>query len=93
MPGGVVVDFAPIGASVGLLSSEFVGKCGHAAHDTDGQRTCPSCGTELSGGFCPVCMLRKGLSGATDSGASSVSEDTVEHTPEQPAQRFATTSW
>jgi len=58
---------------------------------TDGQRTCPSCGNELSGAieFCPVCMLRKGLPGATDSGASSVSEDTVEATtPEQPAQRF-----
>src|SRR5580704_2159947 len=57
---------------------------------TDGQRTCPSCGNELSGGFCPVCMLRKGLPGAADSGASSVSEDTVEATtPEQPAQRFS----
>jgi hypothetical protein len=30
------------------------------------QRTCPSCGNELSGAieFCPVCMLRKGLAGA-----------------------------
>jgi hypothetical protein len=26
MPGAVIVDFAPIGASVGLLSAEFVGK-------------------------------------------------------------------
>jgi serine/threonine protein kinase len=39
--------------------------------------------------FCPVCMLRRALPGAAESGASSVSEDSVEATtPEQPAQRF-----
>ncbi|MBV8223749.1 MAG: hypothetical protein JO232_01005 [Verrucomicrobia bacterium] len=57
----------------------------------DLQRTCPGCGNEFSGAmeFCPVCMLRRALPGAADSGASSVSEDTVEaSTPEQPAQRF-----
>src|SRR6516164_8337209 len=49
------------------------------------QRTCPSCGNEMSGAmeFCPVCMLRRGLPGGVESGESSVSEDTVE-----PARRF-----
>ena len=50
---------------------------------TDPQRTCPSCGNEFSGAmeFCPVCMLRKALAGAVESGDSSVSEDTVKPTP------------
>jgi serine/threonine protein kinase len=54
------------------------------------QRTCPSCGNELSGAmeFCPVCQLRKGLAGGVESGESSVSEDTLKLTPDQPAQRF-----
>ena len=57
---------------------------------TEPQRTCPSCGNELSGAmeFCPVCMLRKGLPGAVESGESSVSQDTVKPTPEQATQRF-----
>jgi hypothetical protein len=57
---------------------------------TEPQRTCPSCGNELSGAmeFCPVCMLRKGLAGGIASGESSVSEDTVKPTPDQPARRF-----
>jgi Periplasmic binding protein-like domain len=46
------------------------------------QRTCPSCGNELSGTmeFCPVCLLRKGLAGGVESGESSVFEDTVNPT-------------
>jgi serine/threonine protein kinase len=58
---------------------------------TQPQRTCPTCGNELSGAmeFCPVCMLRKGLAGTVESGESSVFEDTVKPTtPDQPAQRF-----
>ena len=58
---------------------------------TQPERTCPSCGNELSGAmeFCPVCMLRKGLAGTVESGESSVFEDTVKPTtPDQPAQRF-----
>jgi len=38
--------------------------------------------------FCPVCMLRKGLAGGIASGESSVSEDIVKPTPDQPARRF-----
>src|SRR5271170_2784604 len=53
------------------------------------QPTCPSCGNEHSGYFCPVCMLREGLAGAVEPGGSSVSEDTIElTTPEQAVQRF-----
>jgi hypothetical protein len=54
------------------------------------QRTCPSCGNEFSGAmeFCPVCMLRKGLAGGVESSESSASEEAVNPTPEQPAQRF-----
>jgi hypothetical protein len=57
---------------------------------TEPQRTCPSCSSEFSGAmdFCPVCMLRMGLAGGVDSGESSVSEETVERTPEQASQRF-----
>jgi serine/threonine protein kinase len=53
------------------------------------QRTCPSCGNELSGAmeFCPVCMLRKGLAGGVESGESTF-EEAVRPTPEQPVQRF-----
>src|SRR6516164_7435384 len=54
------------------------------------QRICPSCGNEFSGAmeFCPVCMFRKGLAGGVESGESSVSEEAVEPTPEQPSKRF-----
>jgi hypothetical protein len=40
------------------------------------QRSCPTCGNELSGAmeFCPVCLLRKRLAGGVESGESSVSE-------------------
>jgi serine/threonine protein kinase len=56
----------------------------------ESQRTCPSCGNELSGAmeFCPVCMLRKGLAGGVESGESSASEDTVKPTSQDPVQRF-----
>src|ERR1700687_4888488 len=54
------------------------------------QRTCPSCGNELSGaiGPCPVCVLRQALAGAIESGESSASEETVKSPPEQERQRF-----
>src|SRR5246127_457954 len=58
---------------------------------TEPQRTCPSCGNELSGAMelCPVCMLRQGLAGGAESGESSASEDTVKaSTSEQAVQRF-----
>jgi hypothetical protein len=55
---------------------------------TEPQRTCPSCGNELSGGmeFCPVCMLRQCLAGGVQSGEAS--GDTLKPTPEQELQRF-----
>src|ERR1700736_6409629 len=57
---------------------------------TEPQRTCPTCGNELSGAmeFCPVCMLRKGLAGGVKSGESSTFEEAVKPTPEQATQRF-----
>ena len=56
---------------------------------TEPQRTCPSCGNELSGAmeFCPVCMLRKGLPGGVESTESS-SEHAVKPTSELVAHRF-----
>ena len=56
---------------------------------TQPQRTCPSCGNELSGAteFCPVCMLRKGLAGGVASGESSF-EEAVKPSSELVAQRF-----
>jgi len=37
--------------------------------------------------FCPVCMLRKGLGGGSESGESSTA-DALEPKPVEPAQRF-----
>src|SRR5262249_40583862 len=56
---------------------------------TEPQRTCPSCGNELSGAmeFCPVCMLRGALPGAAESDESSF-EKAGKPTPDQPAHRF-----
>src|SRR5215510_4265095 len=53
------------------------------------QRTCPSCGNELSGAmeFCPVCMLRGALPGAAESDESSFVK-AGKPTPDQPAHRF-----
>jgi hypothetical protein len=59
--------------------------------DTETQRTCPSCGNELSGAmeFCPVCLLRKGLAGGLGSGESSAFEGAIKPTTsEQAVQRF-----
>jgi hypothetical protein len=55
---------------------------------TEPQRTCPSCGNELSAGmeFCPVCMLRGALPG-TASGESTF-EEAVKPAPDQPPKRF-----
>ena len=58
---------------------------------TEPKRTCSNCGNEFSGAmeFCPVCMLRHGLTGAVYSGESSTSEDTLEPTTlEQVVQRL-----
>jgi hypothetical protein len=56
---------------------------------TEPQRTCPTCGNELSEAmeFCPVCMLRKALVDGVESGESS-SEYTDKLAPEQATQRF-----
>src|ERR1700757_1766558 len=57
---------------------------------TEPQRTCLSCGNELSGAmeFCPICLLRQGLAGEVESGESFAPEDTLKPTPEQALQRF-----
>ena len=57
---------------------------------TEPQRTCPSCGNEISGAieFCPVCMLRKGLAGGVESDGSSASQDPIKPTAGRSAQRF-----
>ena len=56
---------------------------------TEPQRTCPSCGNELSGAmeFCPVCMLRKALADGVESGESS-SGVTLKPIADQPPQPF-----
>jgi hypothetical protein len=56
----------------------------------ESQRTCPSCGNELSGTmeFCPVCLLRKGLADGVESGESSASEEAVKPTPEQAFEHY-----
>src|SRR5208282_2433194 len=56
---------------------------------TEPQRTCPSCGNELSGAmeFCPVCMLRNAFAGGGESGESAF-EEAVKPTLPSAAQRF-----
>ena len=56
---------------------------------TEGRRTCPSCGNELSGAmeFCPVCMLRNAFADGVESGESAFQE-AVKPTLENVAQRF-----
>src|ERR1700746_1710422 len=56
---------------------------------TEPQRTCPSCGNELSGAmeFCPVCMLREGLVEGTESARSSFQE-AARPTPNRRPKRF-----
>jgi hypothetical protein len=56
----------------------------------DEAKACSVCGTALTGvdGSCPVCMLRKGLTGGFESGESSVPEEKIKATSEQPTQRF-----
>jgi Protein kinase domain len=63
---------------------------GGLAHDTQPQRTCPSCGNEFSVAmeFCPVCVLRKALADGVESGESSASEGTAKPTLERAVQRF-----
>src|SRR3984885_12231331 len=53
------------------------------------ERTCPTCGNGLTGAmeFCPVCMLRKGLSGRIETGELSTA-DTLGPRPAESAQRF-----
>jgi len=57
---------------------------------TESQRTCLSCGNEFSGviEFCPICMLRKALAGAIESGESPGAGETVKPAAERAAQRF-----
>src|SRR5271166_4629308 len=56
---------------------------------TEPQRTCPTCGNELSGAmeFCPVCVLRMGLAGAAETAESS-SQNTLKPTSQDGAYRF-----
>ena len=74
--------FAPDGRELVSPSPPIATKGVVRTMSADLQRTCPSCGNEFSRAmeFCPVCMLQKALPGAAESGASSVSEDTVEAT-------------
>jgi hypothetical protein len=54
-------------------------------------RICAACSSKFSGAgeneFCPVCMLRQGLSGGVELG-DSFSDDPVKLTPRDVRQRF-----
>jgi hypothetical protein len=54
-------------------------------------RTCANCGNEFSVTieFCPVCLLRRGLSGGVSPGELSGWEDKAKSTWQDPAPRFA----
>src|SRR6201993_1558590 len=56
---------------------------------TEDRRTCSSCGNVFSGAmeFCPVCTLRKALSGGVESGGAFFN-DTLMPATGQPKQRF-----
>ncbi len=57
---------------------------------TENGSTCPGCGHEfiVALEFCPVCTLRKALSGGMESGESSASQETVEPASEQIVDRY-----
>ena len=83
LQGTVLADF-------GYSDEPGVAFCGAVRNmSAELQRTCPSCGTELSRAteFCPVCMLRKALADGVESGESSF-EKTVKPASEKIAQRF-----
>ena len=54
------------------------------------KRSCPACGHEFTAEieFCPVCMLRKALTGDLKSGESSASREMVKATSTPAAHRF-----
>jgi serine/threonine protein kinase len=56
---------------------------------TEDRRTCPSCGNEFSGEieFCPVCTLRKALTGEVESSESAF-EETPKPIPGKTRRRF-----
>ena len=72
-----------------MLLSAQIAAGGRLGHEHGTQRTCPSCGNEVSGAveFCPVCLLRKALAGGVESGESS-SGEAVTPTLDQAVQRF-----
>jgi predicted amidophosphoribosyltransferase len=92
-----MADFAPL--PLGEHGVAFGSGCGCRAVRvmmTEPQRTCPSCGSELSGAmeFCPVCMLQKAHAGAVASGESSVSEDTIKpRTSERRRNELSIMNW
>src|ERR1700752_285577 len=61
---------------------------------TEPQRTCPSCGNEISEAmeFCPVCMLRRAVAGGVGPGGARrgvfLCEEGKKPISEQPVQRF-----
>jgi serine/threonine protein kinase/tetratricopeptide (TPR) repeat protein len=60
------------------------------SRNLDEAKSCFVCGTPLPGVDepCPVCMLRKALTGGVESGEFSTSEETIKATPEQATRRF-----
>jgi serine/threonine protein kinase/tetratricopeptide (TPR) repeat protein len=85
----VLAAFAPKRWTVVLLLSQNPAEGRLASMKMEDKRTCPVCGTELSGAmeFCPVCILRKALGGENESCEAAL-QRAVEPKSEPVSHRF-----
>jgi len=85
----VLAAFAPKRWTVVLLLSQNPAEGRLASMKMEDKRTCPVCGTELSGAmeFCPVCILRQALGGEGESCEAAL-QRAVEPKSEPVSHRF-----
>jgi RNA polymerase sigma-70 factor (ECF subfamily) len=89
--GRTVCDPAEIDDEIHALCQALVASEGWLGSvKIEDRRTCPVCGTEFSAntGFCPVCVLGRGLGEAPESDESSLENASVDSSPALLAHRF-----
>ena len=89
--GRTVGDPAEIDEEIHALCEALVASEGRlGSMKMEDRRTCSVCGTEFSAnmGFCPVCVLRRGLDEPLESDESSLEKASVESSPALPEHRF-----
>src|SRR6516165_8733589 len=89
--GRTVCDPAEIDEEIHALCEALVASEGRlGSTKMEDRRTCSVCGTEFSAnlGFCPVCVLRRGLDESLESDESSLEKASVESSPALLEHRF-----